>query len=649
MSDSAVAPPHDEGLDDFRPPRSILPLLIVAALLIGGGVAGFMLFNAQNFVPNRIVVAVETVGLEGETGRWWAARGKNSARYVDLLSKELNRLGIETVKVGDKKLDPLIEEGLGSAADVVERVAPAMEAAWVLSGGVVVKAVRQLPEVDKSEYELHVSLKLHAVQRKETVTIVEGDRFFTIDSDEGQAIKESLENMVQRHLTRIGTALAAQPELVRLGGDDTSQFTRDEIRIAGDLGRLFFVERQRKALLDKRAGEEAEGAAKEKERRLSAKQRLGPYLAEEYVVGPAGKDRVLLMTEDQAVEVYPDANDYAVREGRDQLVLASPDGKNRTVLLDTYNIFSFPDVSRDGSTVAVVLDHYGWSKSLVAIAIDAKGEGKQTQLLAHESHYYSSPRVSPDGSKVAFWFRKCRRCDSSLEVIGSDGNGRKRLLEAGGDYKGIPHWGPDSKRVFLSLLPPGGARSIHEVDVTTGKNKPLLGTAVPPPEPTEAAAAPDKGTDKPAGEGEEVPPADDHNASDFDFPAVSPDGKWLAVVEVDPSRGRHVGLYDLTKGSYKRVTGGRAARLEFSPDSSMVAAETKGTKSADDPNPYDWEIAVVAIATQKAWVVTFNSHRDRLGGWSPDSKWIYTTDGSRDPDGKNWANRVYWSPVAPPK
>ncbi|MDP6946161.1 MAG: hypothetical protein QF464_18575, partial [Myxococcota bacterium] len=185
--------------------------------------------------------------------------------------------------------------------------------------------------------------------------------------------------------------------------------------------------------------------------------------------------------------------------------------------------------------------------------------------------------------------------------------------------------------------------SIYEIDVQKGTKTAILGPAVALPE-TETPAP---GGEPTTADGEPTEPeTDEHNASGFEYPTISPDGRYLAVQASDHDNPPHVGLFDLTRRTYRELVSGHVRRLAFSPDGTMLAANTRYTKSKDDPYGDDLEIAVIDVDSGDVRVLTFNSHKDTLAGWSRDSTRIYYTYGSRDPDDRAWDNRIYWVAAA---
>jgi Tol biopolymer transport system component len=338
------------------------------------------------------------------------------------------------------------------------------------------------------------------------------------------------------------------------------------------------------------------------------KELLGAFLGEEYWVGPGlGTDLVvmglpyrLLLPDDVALR-------YELRPDHEQLLSVSADGRDRREVLETFNIFSYPTVSADGGSVALVLDHRQWSKALVVVSL---ADGSVRELVAHRSHYYSSPVISPDGRRVVFWSSSSRDADKSLEVIGSDGSERRVLVAAPWSRMDQPQWLPDSRAVVLSLKGSDDVTaSAWQIDVASGERILLAG----------ASSA----------------------VASFLRPAVAPNGSFLAVVE-EGTEGMWLGRIELSDRSYQRLVEAPVGRVSIAPDSSRIAFETAPTRDPEDARKDDLELGLVAASGGALRLLTRNEIDDSLAGWSRDGRRLYFQQGGGDPDGKHRNHRIYW-------
>ena len=111
--------------------------------------------------------------------------------------------------------------------------------------------------------------------------------------------------------------------------------------------------------------------------------------------------------------------------------------------------------------ICVQEDHSGTGEpvnSLVAMAMDPGDDGiSNPKVLISGSDFYSSPRLSPDGSRLCWlsWNHPNMPWDGSELWVGElddDGGVGKRTLVAGGVTESIcqPEWSPDGRLYFVS-------------------------------------------------------------------------------------------------------------------------------------------------------------------------------------------------------
>lgn len=168
----------------------------------------------------------------------------------------------------------------------------------------------------------------------------------------------------------------------------------------------------------------------------------------------------------------------------------------------------------------------------VPVWVDRQGRATPTRFApAH----YQSPRLSPDGTRVAVAIRSALMArDIWVQELAS--GARLRLSPAGGDSQS-PVWMPDSRRLTFASTA-SGAQNVYVRPLEEGADAQLLlaGGAV-------------------------------HNPASW-----SRDGRMLAYYDVDPSKGRDVWVLD-RDGEIRAVaaTGANERAPSLSPDGAWMA------------------------------------------------------------------------------
>lgn len=683
-----------DGDLDFHP-RSRLPIILAVVGLLGAAAAAaYFALRRPALEPTRVLVAVETrlaaspsdaatagsakggevkagggasrAAARPTRGAWWGAHGRASARIADALGKQLKELGLDVVPAGaDSTLAALDgARGEDGAVDLLA-AARSLGARWVVGGVADAEAVTRLDE-HAVEVTVRTELVLRGAAQGDPAEPLTPARWVYAEGPDAQEALLSAANDVARWATpQLAAVLAGRPDLARLrpGAAADPPLSPAEARAAEVLEPLFSLARRRGQHLEALAKAEADGVAWERRHRLHGATRLGPFLGEEYFVGRAG-DGVVLLTVVRQRDLLPGRGDLTAEDGHERIVWAQPDGQGRRVLLDTYNVFSFPSVSADGRWMSAVVEHRGRDKALVVVDV---ATAQPREVLREPSRYLSSPVLSPKGAAVAYWGRACYRCASGLEVVavphgdaaaGAAGSGATRAAHPGprvlippredNTYMTLPQWAPDEVHLYLGLDPDGRPPSIWRVDTRTGEREPVLGPAARLVErkagADRAARAADPGDGGPVGE----PPPWAAEGVGFTFPTMAPDGGSLLVLEVgrrpdfDSPRTYHLGRLMLgAGGGYERVVELDARRVAFSPDGARVAYQVRAPRGPDDPDGGDLEIGVLDLASRRMTLLTRNDRDDELGGWSPRGDRVYFRERAREPKTKLWDSRVY--------
>lgn len=234
----------------------------------------------------------------------------------------------------------------------------------------------------------------------------------------------------------------------------------------------------------------------------------------------------------------------------------------------------------------------------------------------------SDPRLSPDGSQIAFVVTRAdmdeSRYQSDVWLAAADGSGAFSLAH-GESNDTQPRWSPDGSRIaFRSSR--GGSTQIWII-------------------------APDGG---------EAVPLTDHETTVGDF-AWSPDGTKIAFVASDPEpdalarlrrerddarvvlRGEddeHLWVIDVEERTERRVTSGDLTVAEFSwsPDGErFVLALAPGPEPGES---YNTDIYTVPLAGGEPELLLGRTGTDDEPQYSPDGKWIAFVTGRGEVD---WA------------
>ncbi|PIV98106.1 MAG: hypothetical protein COW42_16570 [Deltaproteobacteria bacterium CG17_big_fil_post_rev_8_21_14_2_50_63_7] len=646
-------PEPEPNLEDYDPdaplqvpqmwPKFLFGGLILALLL--GGVWYFLLRTATK--PNQVIIAVRVIDEDGNSEYWWDENPAAMA-LVEKFKLQLEELGFDSADLNTASLSEL--KGAHDL-EALRSKASKMEAGFIVVGTARIQHTVPL-DGELNDYSIELLLAIYDVETgEETAAPGMPLEFFEWGRSADEAVADASERMAAAATAPLAEVFSHHPKLERLKMENR-ELSYDEAALANGFEPLFRVAGHYRNQVKQRDDDEknAQLTYEAVEKSPLTRERLGDFLADENYVGAGPGDELVLMTEPHYVDIRPDEGHYSIRRESERLVLSNGVGAERRMLFEHFNFFSFPSISADGSVIAAVIDNRQRSKWLVTVSVPS---GEFKLLLAHTDHYFSSPVVSPNGSRVAFFYRTGRNAASALETIDVGGRERRTLINPGLSLS-LPSWSPNSETLYVAVGV-GRRDSIAAIDLVSGEQRFLLGPETRPqpeavePEDTPDALAPMVDADGLAPQdGEQEPalaapdePWDPRRDSIFDQPLASPDGTFLIVKELDGARV-YIGRYGLASGAYVRLAELDLDAIQLSPTGDFVAGMTRAFEHQDDPGSNDVEVVILSTAPGGEPIpVTLNAVDDVLGGWSRDGRSVFVRQDSQDPASRRFSSRVY--------
>ncbi len=600
--------------DEFGQPRMasarrkvLVPLLLVlgACLVVVGGY--FVLRGESK--PEKLLIAIRTISLDGTVGQWWGVQGKPSARLSDEVAKLAGRLGLSPVESGAPEVAAEMSEVTDSASLV--DAARSLGAGFTLTGEWVFTDSKPVSGSAYTDFSYELRFYLLDTESGERVELPQYPLYGWITSeDEEKAFLDTAEFVARRVYSPLAGALATHPRLASYN-KEAQQVPTTRAALATKLEPLFELAKRR-VTATKNFEDKVKTSKDEWDRQDLApkvKTPVGQFQAEEYFLGTTANG-LILFEKPRSLEILADEYGWVYVEGQERVVLADADGTNRKPIFGAYNFFSYPGVTPDGDWAAVVVDNHSWSKSLYLLDL---ANGGSKELLTSRNDYYSTPRLSPDGKRIAYWFRTCYECADSLNMVDVVTGKETELVPTGFSYASMPSWSPDGKRLFMALRSSrGGVGFLLEIDAASGQRKPLEGDWA----------------------------ACDGYAAGFSEVVTASDGRTLWTLETCGDE-EHIGIWDLTSGKYERLLAGEFDGLRVAPDGRRAAVRVWRWEEERDDYRSDSEVGVVDAKTKSLQLLTINGVDDHVMGWSPDGVSVYIHEAGTGVVNDEWCNRIY--------
>jgi hypothetical protein len=265
----------------------------------------------------------------------------------------------------------------------------------------------------------------------------------------------------------------------------------------------------------------------------------------------------------------------------------------------------------------------------VRAGVERLGPLTPTEALTHGARVALHPRVSRDGGRVAF-ASSDGRSDSQVRVLERAGDGRRTELRT----NGLPSfdWLPDGALLVSQLEldgPYAAYADLYEMDLSGSSRRVTLGARLSQPSasPTGgwAVAVRDGGgtnalvrVDLASGEVTPLTPADPN--VHWAFPAVSPDGRWIAASRWSPGAWLDVVVLDAQGRVALEVTRDRAMDLApaWTPDGRTLLWGSDRTEVpnilAAEVDPSRGTVGPVRMATNVVTGAAYPS-TDPTGSW----------------------------------
>ena len=132
------------------------------------------------------------------------------------------------------------------------------------------------------------------------------------------------------------------------------------------------------------------------------------------------------------------------RDGNNEIYIMNVDGSNQTNLTNNSIHDYYPQFSPDGLTIIFNSQVEGTNGVIYTMNLDGTNKVRLTN-----NGWESSPRFSPDGSKIVFVLPESgNNWSSEIYIMNSDGSNQTRLTDNDGDDNS-PQFSPDGSKIVL--------------------------------------------------------------------------------------------------------------------------------------------------------------------------------------------------------
>jgi hypothetical protein len=380
----------DEDEARFKPKRTGALVAALLVVLLGGGVAAFILTREAR-EPLRVLIAVDA-------GRPWWKGATTPARLLDNVAPHLKKLGFDVVDGRDPAILKRLE-GAGTPEEAAKRLG----AAFVVTGPLKIEA----NEIQGANVtEVRASGSIHLTHVDGGTKVLGEVRTWSGASEKSDALLLASRSLGWQTFDVLLPGLMAHDAIraILTGGD----------RIAA--GKLSAA----KVYLEKRASQ------------LEFAQRTYADLAQRFKAADQSPSKVTLHTSftQQDGLCALGASGFFVKSSAirpfyspatqalgyflelERLYWQEAGGKPRTVF-EGYNVLGYASASPDGSSTAYVEDLYGVATALHAV----RGLEAPKRLFLDSKLRLAEPKVAPGGGLVAAWARACRNCPAAVLVV----------------------------------------------------------------------------------------------------------------------------------------------------------------------------------------------------------------------------------------
>ncbi|MEO1273487.1 MAG: hypothetical protein AAFX99_35835, partial [Myxococcota bacterium] len=402
------------------------PLVVLGIVLVVLGVGAWWVLTSWQVRHDIALVAVTIPDSEGDSGQWWAVgegQGEASRRFVMGLKAPMEEVGFSLIDPGNDDHRAVIDGSSSNVEDLISR-ARRLGAGVLIHG--TLKPSLETVVADSEAYELILEGDVEVLltdQDKPDPKVIPM-RQMVGAADRQDAIRLAANAVADFYFDEVAAAIMSMPEVDRLF--DKATRTPEQAKVAVELKP---ARNMTQLYFDALRERDAQIAAFEKDWKEQDAgdvpiQRLSPFGREDYLVGvlPNGEGVVATVKmrrlywqrrQLRLTSVWlPERLDIIGRQ------------REQSLLYETYNIYGVPArPSRDGGQIGLITDDHGDRLSLRGLTRKPGGVTEEVKLLhSIPNGIMTAPLVSPDGVKIAFLHRTCKRCNNTLNLISASGD-----------------------------------------------------------------------------------------------------------------------------------------------------------------------------------------------------------------------------------